>query len=72
VFETRGLDVSALPETTTMERPRNPEHGDYASTLALQLGKKAGVAPRELAAALAEELSRSRGSSRWRWPVRAS
>jgi arginyl-tRNA synthetase len=57
VFETRGLDVSTLPETTVMERPRNPEHGDYASTLALQLGKKAGVAPRELAAALAEELS---------------
>ncbi len=61
MFETRGLDVSALPETTTMERPRNPEHGDYASTLALQLGKKAGVAPRELAAALAEELSRQPG-----------
>jgi len=61
VFETRGLDVAALPETTTMERPRNPEHGDYASTLALQLGKKAGVAPRELAAALAEELTRQPG-----------
>ncbi|XVU24520.1 arginine--tRNA ligase [Actinoplanes sp. CA-054009] len=61
VFETRGLDLSALPETTTVERPRNPEHGDYASTLALQLGKKAGVAPRELAAALAEELSSQPG-----------
>jgi arginyl-tRNA synthetase len=61
VFETRGLDVTALPETTAMERPRNPEHGDYASTLALQLGKKAGVAPRELAAALAEELGRQPG-----------
>ncbi|MEU4619041.1 arginine--tRNA ligase [Actinoplanes sp. NPDC023801] len=56
VFETRGLDVTLLPATTTVERPRNPEHGDYASNLALQLGKKAGVAPRELAAALAEEL----------------
>ncbi len=40
-----------------MERPRNPEHGDYASTMPLQLGKKAGVPPRELASALAEELS---------------
>ncbi|AGL20603.1 arginine--tRNA ligase [Actinoplanes sp. N902-109] len=57
VFVTRGLDVALLPESTTMERPRNPEHGDYASTMALQLGKKAGVAPRELAGALAEELS---------------
>ena len=44
-----------------MERPRNPEHGDYASTLALQLGKRAGVAPRELAAALADELGRQPG-----------
>ncbi|MEU8606646.1 arginine--tRNA ligase [Actinoplanes sp. NPDC048791] len=57
VFVTRGLDVSLLPETTTVERPRNPEHGDYASTMAMQLAKKAGVAPRELAAALADELS---------------
>ena len=56
VFVTRGLDIAALPAATTVERPRNPEHGDYASTLALQLGKKVGVPPRELAAALAEEL----------------
>ncbi|GAA4592534.1 arginyl-tRNA synthetase [Actinoplanes octamycinicus] len=61
VFETRGLDLAALPATTAVERPRNPEHGDYASTLALQLGKKVGVAPRELAAALAEELGRREG-----------
>jgi arginyl-tRNA synthetase len=61
LFETRGLDVAALPATTAVERPRNPEHGDYASTLAMQLGKKVGVPPRELAAALAEELSRQPG-----------
>jgi arginyl-tRNA synthetase len=61
VFVARGLDASALPAATTVERPRNPEHGDYASTLALQLGKKAGIAPRELAAALTEELGRQPG-----------
>ncbi|GAA2546277.1 arginine--tRNA ligase [Winogradskya consettensis] len=61
VFVTRGLDVALLPETTTVERPRNPEHGDYASTMAMQLGKKAGVSPRELAGALAEELSSQPG-----------
>jgi arginyl-tRNA synthetase len=61
VFVTRGLDVAALPASTTVERPRNPEHGDYASTLALQLSKKVGVPPRELAAALAEELGRQPG-----------
>ena len=61
VFTARELDHSVLPEGTTLERPRNPEHGDYASTLALQLAKKAGVAPRELAAALAEQLGRAEG-----------
>ncbi|MFJ8581198.1 arginine--tRNA ligase [Micromonospora sp. NPDC093277] len=61
VFEDRGLDRAALPAQTTVERPRNPEHGDYASTLALQLSKKVGVSPRELAAALAEQLGRAPG-----------
>ncbi|MET8309255.1 MULTISPECIES: arginine--tRNA ligase [unclassified Micromonospora] len=61
VFSERGLDQAALPERTAVERPRNPEHGDYASTLALQLSKKVGVPPRELAAALADELGRAPG-----------
>ncbi|SCL39413.1 arginyl-tRNA synthetase [Micromonospora rhizosphaerae] len=61
VFAERGLDRSALPAQTAVERPRNPEHGDYASTLALQLSKKVGVPPRELAAALAEQLGRAAG-----------
>jgi arginyl-tRNA synthetase len=39
-----------------VERPRSKEHGDYATNVALQLGKKAGVAPRDLAALLAERL----------------
>lgn len=56
VFAERGLDLSLLPATTSVERPRKPEHGDYASTLALQLAKRAGVAPRELAGALADRL----------------
>ncbi|WP_434741498.1 arginine--tRNA ligase [Micromonospora sp. SH-82] len=61
VFADRGLDRSALPERTAVERPRNPDHGDYASTLALQLSKRVGVAPRDLAAALATELGRAPG-----------
>jgi arginyl-tRNA synthetase len=61
VFAARGLDRAALPESTVVERPRNPEHGDYASTLALQVTKKVGVPPRELAAALADELTRAPG-----------
>ncbi|GAB3944786.1 hypothetical protein GCM10027614_35490 [Micromonospora vulcania] len=61
VFAERGLDRAALPERTVVERPRNPEHGDYASTLALQLSKKVGVPPRELAEALADQLGRASG-----------
>lgn len=59
VLKERNLDASVLPETVTVERPRNPEHGDYATNLALQVAKKAGVAPRDLASWLAEKLSAS-------------
>ncbi len=51
------LDASVLPEAVTVERPRNPEHGDYATNLALQVAKKAGANPRELAGWLAAELA---------------
>ncbi|MCW6005569.1 arginine--tRNA ligase [Micromonospora sp. CPCC 205371] len=61
LFAERGLDPTALPESTAVERPRNPEHGDYASTLALQLAKKVGVPPRDLAAGLADQLGRTPG-----------
>jgi arginyl-tRNA synthetase len=56
VLTSRDLDHSALPPSVTIERPRNPEHGDYATNLALQVAKKLGVAPRELAGWLAEGL----------------
>jgi arginyl-tRNA synthetase len=61
VLAERGLDAAALPAAVTVERPRNPDHGDYASNLALQLGKRVGVNPRELAGWLAEGLSRADG-----------
>ena len=57
VLDARGLDTSVLPDSVTVERPRNPEHGDYATNLAMQVGKKAGVSPRELAGWLAEALA---------------
>ena len=52
-----GLDPAALPETVTVERPRNPEHGDYATNLAFQVGKKAGANPREFAGWLVAALA---------------
>ena len=57
VLTEHELDASVLPETVTVERPRNPEHGDYATNLALQVAKKAGAQPRELAQWLADALS---------------
>ena len=57
----RGLDPSVLPDSTTVERPRNPEHGDYASTLALSVAKRVGLAPRDLAQSLADALAATPG-----------
>ncbi|MBV9512706.1 MAG: arginine--tRNA ligase [Mycobacteriaceae bacterium] len=56
VLTEHGLDTAALPAAVTVERPRNPEHGDYATNLALQLGKKLGVNPAEFAGWLASAL----------------
>ncbi|ANY05737.1 arginine--tRNA ligase [Pseudonocardia sp. HH130630-07] len=57
VLNRRGLDVAALPADAGVERPRNPEHGDYATNVALRTAKAAGVNPRELAGWLAEGLA---------------
>lgn len=61
VLAEHSLDTSALPETITVERPRNPEHGDYATNVALQLPKKVGVNPREFAGWLAAALAEADG-----------
>ncbi|KNC18836.1 arginine--tRNA ligase [Arthrobacter sp. RIT-PI-e] len=45
-----------LPAEVRVERPKNREHGDWATNIALQLGKKAGMNPRELASRLSERL----------------
>ena len=31
-----------VPETVRVDRPKSREHGDWATNIALQLGKKAG------------------------------
>ena len=57
VLARRGLDLAALPADVGVERPRNPEHGDYATNVAMRAAKKAGVPPRDLATWLVEELA---------------
>ncbi|WIX82245.1 arginine--tRNA ligase [Amycolatopsis carbonis] len=61
VLDARGVDAAVLPEQVTIERPRNPDHGDYATNLALQVAKKAGFQPREFAEALAEVVAAADG-----------
>jgi arginyl-tRNA synthetase len=61
VLARRGLDAAALPDDVGVERPRNPEHGDYATNVALRTAKKAGVPPRDLAGWLADELATKNG-----------
>jgi len=54
----RGVDPAVLPGAVSVQRPRNPDHGDYASTVALQIARRAGLAPHELAQAVAAWLAR--------------
>lgn len=57
VLAERGLDPAVLPDKVDVERPRNPEHGDYSTNVAMRVAKKAGTNPRDLAGWLAEALS---------------
>ena len=45
-----------LPEAVTVERPKNRDHGDYATNIALTLTKAVGKPPREIAEAIASKL----------------
>ena len=52
----RGELNFEIPATITLERPKNRDHGDYASSIALQVAKSAGRAPREIAELLKRDL----------------
>ncbi len=45
-----------VPATVTVERPKNREHGDWATNVALQLARPAGRPPRAVAELLAARL----------------
>lgn len=51
-----GLPEMPAPSAVSVERTRDPEHGDFASNVALRLAKPAGRKPRELAAAIVAAL----------------
>jgi arginyl-tRNA synthetase len=51
-----GELVVEPPAGVTIERPRNRDHGDYATNVAMQLAKPAGRPPREVAEVIATRL----------------
>ncbi len=58
------VDDAAVPGQTKVERPKNREHGDYATNIAMQLAKPAGRPPGEVAEAIAKHLATTPGVSR--------
>lgn len=57
-LETVAPDVRDV--TITLDHSKNPVHGDFASNLGMQLAKRLGKSPRDIAAALIDALPASR------------
>ncbi len=60
----RGELEGTAPESIQLERPKNRDHGDYATSIALQLAKAAGKNPRDVAAILQSAIGTIEGVSK--------
>ena len=56
-----ALSEDQVPDAPHVERPRQREHGDWATNVALQLAKAAGSNPRAVATDLADRLRQTPG-----------
>ena len=56
-----ALGAGELPTEVVVERPKSREHGDWATNIAMQMAKPAGLPPRVIAEALATELRQVAG-----------
>jgi arginyl-tRNA synthetase len=54
-----GDFAGEVPHEVLVERPKNPEHGDYATNVAMRLAKGARRPPRDVADAIAARLRES-------------
>ena len=64
VLQRRGADASSLSlDDVKVERPKNRDHGDWASNIAMKLAKQVGTNPRELALELADGIRSIEGVS---------
>ena len=52
-----SLATADVPAHVTVERPRSREHGDWATNIALQLAKRVGMPPRDVARVFADRLA---------------
>jgi arginyl-tRNA synthetase len=55
------LQLVELPDLVNVERPKNRDHGDWATNVAMQLSGKFGVKPLEFAERLRAELMNAEG-----------
>lgn len=58
-----GLLTGAAPDAIKLDRPKDRTHGDYATSIALQLAKPMGKNPREVAQIIVDELVGASGIS---------
>ncbi len=59
-----SLGSAELPTDVVVERPKNREHGDWATNIAMQLAGKFGMSPRVFAELVAGEISELPGVSK--------
>ncbi|WP_193598580.1 arginine--tRNA ligase [Microbacterium sp. YJN-G] len=56
-----GEELGLTASDVVLERPRNRDHGDWASNIAMRLAKRFGTNPRELAQEIADGLTAVEG-----------
>ena len=59
-LQREGILPEVSEQTVQLERTRTPEHGEFATNVAMVLAKSAGLKPRELAQAIIDHMPRSR------------
>ncbi len=57
IAKSNGLLNCDLPSQITLDRPKNRDHGDYATSISLNLGKAANLQPRVIAEVIIKSLT---------------
>lgn len=64
IVAARGADLAVSEDDTQVDRPKNREHGDWASNAAMKFAKRLGLHPRELAQEIADRAAEIDGIAR--------